>query len=301
MNKRLLFCILSPSLLVSCGNLSPFKTPKFENPNERKWSDVDAGDSEGYEKYGAAGAPGKFVAKFSNNEIEDIHNNVEWAPENPDVNFTPGATGGWKDKQPTWTQDYKVAIQRSRQESKPLLVWFSDSKGSGISKRLAQELFGRSDFERWVKKNFSPLLIDKGSVDPDDSRALELRKKQYYENMVKRFSVKGSPEVLVLDARGEVFARYRGYSKGDGDFYWGRLKVAHAGVMQSYGAWREMMEKKGYRVWHSVEGEKVFAKMLRQTEDTVTLVTPEGKSHKQAKAHFCLLDRNYMRKQAKLP
>ena len=302
MKKTLPYCLLSSSLLVGCGQLGMFKAPEFKNPNERKWENVSKDDVEGYEQYGAAGSPGKFVAKFTNNEIEDIHANVEWAPEDPDTPFNPGLSVGGDTQHYSWTQNYKAAIQRSRKEGKPLLIWFSDSKGSAISKRLSQQLFERSDFEAWMNKKFSPLIVDKGSVTTDDSRALALRKKKYYEAMVKRFSVMGSPEVLVLDSKGNVHARYRGFSKGDAELYWGRLKVAHAGAVASYGAWREKMEEKGYRVWHSVEGEeKVFAKMVSQTEEEISLVTPEGRTQTHAKTHFCLLDRNYMQQQASQP
>lgn len=299
MLKYSISCIVSSSLLVSCGGSGLFYKPQaFQNPNEEELEGVNEDEAKKYEQFGAAGAPGKFEANFSDNDIEDIHQNLEWAPSDPDVKFTPGAAGGWRGKQPTWTQNYKKAIQRSRQEAKPLLIWFSDSKGSAISKRLSSELFGRSDFEDWMKKRFSPLLVDKGSADEDDSDSLEIRKKKYYEMMVKRFSVKGSPEVLILDAEGNVHARYRGFSKGDAEFYWGRMKVAHAGAKQSYGAWREKMEKRGYRMWLSVEGEgKVFAKMVSQTEDKVRLVTPEGKSYNQSKTGLSLLDRQYLEKQ----
>ena len=294
--------VVASLFLGSCASdsLSLFKPPKIVNPNELKEEEVSDELAQGVDALGASGATGRFEATFTNEDVKNIESSIVWAPIDPEEQFQLGVLGTKEDKHKTWTKNYKKAIAAARQQGKPLLIWFSDSRGSAISNRLSNELFSRSDFDSWVRDNFSTLLVDK-AIDTavnDDSRVNRL--KAYYERMTSRFSVKGTPEVLVVDVNGEVHARYRGYTKGEADFYWGRLKIARENAAAAYGGWREKLEKKGYRMWHSLDNQtKVFARMANATEEKVILVTPEGKRYTEEIKLFSQSDQRWVEQHRK--
>lgn len=292
MTKAIIIPIILHSLvLTNCSLL--YKKPKFFNPYESEIEELSEEDAIGV---GALDGGGSFKSKFTTGDISDIHENVVFAPEDPNVAFSP-VQGGVKSKAlSTWTKDYKKAIQEAREEGKPLLIWFSNSRGSSNSALLSEELFANSKFNTWVAQNFSTLLVDKAdTLDVMEDKKVINQRKRYHKQIKERFSVLGTPEVLVLDFNGEVFARYRGYTKGDADFYWGRLKVANQGAKLSYGIWREKMEKKNFRIWHSPDGsKKKFAKLIKVDGEDVTLVTPEGKRFTQPLNSFSSPDRRWV-------
>lgn len=261
--------------LVSCGGLSMFEPPKIKNPAEHKKEMVSDDEALGIAAIGQGSTTGRFETTFTNNEIAEIEKNIEWAPEDPNVPFQTGIS---KNKQyKTWTKNYRKAIAEARNQGKPLLVWFSDSRGSAISNRLSTELFSRADFDTWVRDRFVTLLVDKAHYTNLTSKAKQDKAKRYDLSMRRRFEVKGSPEVLIVNANGDVQSRYRGYTRDTWETYWGKLKQAHEGAKNYYGGWRERMEKKGYRMWHTLGKEKsVFAKMTKRSKDSITLVTPNG-------------------------
>lgn len=282
-------------LLVSCGGLAIFAPPEYKNPADFKTEEISDETAQGVDAIGAAGAEGRFKATFTGSEIQQLENDIRWAPEDPNVKFELGAKN--KEEFKTWTKNYKKAIAESRQSGKPLLIWFSDSKGSAISNRLSDEVFSRSDFDAWVRKNYVTLLVDKAINEAKNNSEHVVRLKKYYEFMSERFSIKGTPEVIVVDVRGDVHARYRGYKKGQSDFYWGRLKVAREGAVLTYGAWREKMEAKGYRLWHALVGDKkIFARMVSQKGERIILVTPEGKKYTEDLVRFSRSDRDWVQR-----
>lgn len=292
MGKVIIIPILLHSLfLTSCSLL--YKKPQFFNPHESGTEELSEEDAMGI---GALDGGGSFKSNFSTGDLSDIHENVVFAPEDPNVAFSP-VQGGVKSKAlSTWTKDYKKAIQEAREEGKPLLIWFSNSRGSTTSALLSEELFANSEFNTWVAQNYSTLLVDKAdTADVMEDKEIINQRKRYHKKITERFSVRGSPEVLVLDFNGEVFARYRGYTKGEANFYWGRLKVANQGAKLSYGIWREKMEKKSYRMWHSTDGfKKKFARLTKVEGENISLVTPEGKRFTQPLNSFSSLDRNWI-------
>lgn len=269
-----------------------FEPPKFKNPHEAGYEQVSDDEAKGIAAIGQAGASGRFDTTFTGNEIADLEKQIEWAPEDPNVPFQVGMVSDEKYK--TWTKNYRTAISESRQTGKPLLIWFSDSKGSVISNRLSTELFSREDFDSWVRGKFVTLLVDKAHF-LTLPKSKQDAAKRYDLKMRKRFGIKGSPEVLVVDFDGQVHGRYRGYTEDTDDFYWGRIKHAQKLAQKRYGSWREGMEKKGYRMWHTIDSEKkVFAKMTAKTVEKVTLVTPNGKRSTMSQTRLSQEDRAWI-------
>lgn len=294
-------CLVSGIGLVglsSCGVL--YKKPQIINPYEQDVQDISEEDAIGV---GALDGGGTFKAKFSKEELSDIYENVVFAPENPEEEFNPISEQAAKSlPAQTWTTSFKTAIQQSRETGHPLLIWFSDSRGSMNSRLLSEELFSKNDFNKWVSSRYSTLLIDKPNANDPNLGKQELYKAQSdYKKLRNRFSVHGTPEVLVIDFSSQVHARYRGYKSGDATFYWGQLKAAHRGAVKTYNRWKNGMEKRGFRMWHSAdEQNKKFAKMLSFSDGIVTLVTPEGKRVEQPLIGFSRLDKKWVTDQQDL-
>ncbi|MCP5535938.1 MAG: thioredoxin family protein [Akkermansiaceae bacterium] len=219
----------------------------------------------------ASGSPGK-AAGITRDE------DIVWAPENPDEAIGGGLEELWKQPEnKTWHMSYKEAAQQSRQTGKPLLIWFTDSAQSPLCRRLSDELFSTSDFESWATSTLVRLRVDTTIPPKERNTDLGVRKSRYVEQLKKRYSVHGHPTVVLLLPSGEVHASYRGYKKGDSDYYWARLKQAVVKAEESYGKWREKYEQRGYRLWTSRDGQKTFAKLYRFQPGSVTLIDPDGK------------------------
>lgn len=90
MVKRLLAPILLHSLfLTSCSLL--YKKPQIFNPNDTGSEEMSEEDAMGI---GAIDGGGSFKSKFTTGDISDIHENVVFAPEDPNVAFSSCARWG---------------------------------------------------------------------------------------------------------------------------------------------------------------------------------------------------------------
>ncbi len=131
-------------------------------------------------------------------------------------------------KKGPWEESETIARQTAAREGKPILIWFTDS--NPLSKALGTELFGTKEFGKWAEDRLVRLRIDSDvSVDDPDisldekvTRQSEI--KAYVKRLKKQYRVLGAPSVLMLNPSGEVIARYRGYKRGDADYFWGLIK-----------------------------------------------------------------------------
>ncbi|MGB2009989.1 MAG: thioredoxin fold domain-containing protein [Akkermansiaceae bacterium] len=206
---------------------------------------------------------------------------IVWAPEDPDEAIDATLEDLWKSPEnKSWHQSYVQATQQSRQKGRALLIWFTDSLYSPTCRHLSEEVFSTPDFEQWAAEHIIRLRVDKRIPGRERSTDLGVRKMKYIEKLINRYGVKGCPTVILLRPGGEVHASYRGYKKGDGEYYWARMKQAVITIDKGYAQWREKYQKRGYRVWTNRDGRQTFAKLYRYRDDMVTLVDPDGKKGK---------------------
>jgi len=203
---------------------------------------------------------------------------VVWAPEDPNKAIGEGLETLWeKPESKLWHKDYKEASRLSESSGKPLLIWFTDTVKSSICRKLNDELFNTKDFDEWAGDNIIRLTIDTHFGTTGLLKDYEIKKLEEIKALKKRFSIMGSPTVLILAPQGSVIEKYRGYKTGDSVYYWGKIRHTVEIAMKKYGQWREKLEKKGYRMWTSRGGVKVFAKLSRYQPGKVTLTQPNGK------------------------
>lgn len=203
---------------------------------------------------------------------------IVWAPENPDEDFGSGMEELWKKPENiAWHISYIEAMRQARETGKPVLVWFTNSARSPLCRALSNELFSNEGFDGWASKRIVRLRIDENIKGESKGENTWTKKQNYIKDLKTKYRVHGHPTVIILSPSGGSIAQYRGYKKGNPDYYWGRLKSSISKAEDDYGAWREKLEKRGYRMWTSRQGRKTFAKLYRFRDSKVTLIDPDGK------------------------
>lgn len=205
-------------------------------------------------------------------------------PDNPDAGIPELSTvlDAASVRRGPWERSEPVARRRAMREGRPLLIWFTDSRNSPMCKALSQELFSTPAFEEWAGNSLVRLKVDSHaqvddpdlSLDEKQTRLIEIERQA--KELKKRFKVLGQPTVLMVNNLGEVIGRYRGYQRGEADYFWGLIRQGEAVFANAYGPWRAGMERKGYREWSDRRGRKVFARLVRYHQGTLDLVEPDG-------------------------
>lgn len=251
---------------------------------------------------GTAVKPGGNVAPqpISITPREDI----AWTDaDNPDAGIPEIENLMAAPKKGPWEESETIARQIAAREGKPILIWFTDSARSPMCKVLSAELFGTKEFGKWAEKRLvrlrvdSNISVDDPSISLDEKITRQSELKAYVKRLKKRYRILGAPSVLMLNPSGEVVSRYRGYRRGDADYYWGLIKQGQAASANAYKSWRQDLENKGYREWEGHRGKKVFAKLVNYSEGTLILIEPGGDRYKTTESKLSSKDRKWIDQQ----
>lgn len=233
-------------------------------------------------------------------------------PDNPDSSLPELATllESAPGRRASWEESESIAKRRAAREGKPVLIWFTDSKTSPMCKAISQELFSTPDFEKWADEKLIRLRVDanvrenpliKGTgVGIEDAMSREVDLSRYVARLKKQYKVLGYPSVLMLNPAGEVIGRYRGYKRGDADYFWGLIKQGEAVSANSHKAWKAGLEKKGYRDWKDRKGRQVFARLLAYSNGWLSLIEPDGTRSRTHEDKLSDEDQQWIRDQKKL-
>lgn len=303
------FChlMLGCLLLPSCSMLGGKK--KLVDPSQVGASGVPPQLRASTAGGGGAGATGSIPPGTLLTPEEDI---VFTDPDNPDANLpelstllasAPGRRGAWEESE-------SIAKLRAAREGKPLLIWFTDSQTSPMCKALSQELFSTPDFNKWAAEKLIRLRVDanvrdhplvkNSDVSIGDAMSREVDLSRHVARLKKQYKVLGHPSVLMLNPSGEVIGRYRGYKRGEADYFWGLIKQGEAVSTNAHQAWKAGLEKKGYREWKDRKDRKVFAKLIAYSNGTLTLIEPDGTRSRTHEDKLSDADQTWIRDQKKL-
>jgi len=236
-----------------------------------------AGNADGSVVTPGGNKPG--VAGLTLTPREDI---VFTNPDDPEAQVPQLADLLAAPKSKIWEESETLARRRASREGKPLLIWFTSSQNSPMCKALNEELFSTGDFEKWAGDKLVRLRVDDAmritdsELSLDEARTREIDVHNYAGELKKRYKVMGHPTLILLNSSGEVIGRYVGYQRGGADFTWGLLKHGESVSTRTYAAWRDGLEKKGYREWQDRHGRKVFAKLVAYAKGELTLIEPDG-------------------------
>ncbi len=221
-------------------------------------------------------------------------------PDNPDAKLPELSTLLTAPKRGPWEISETIAKQRAAREGKPLLIWFTDSTHSPMCKVLSQELFATPAFEQWASEKLIRLRIDtqqqvtESELSLDDKETQLVEIKNYIARLQKHYQAQGFPSVFFLNPNGEVIGRYRGYKRGNAAYFWGQLKHAEAVSSIAYQSWRTNLEHQGYREWQDRKQHKVFAKLTRYANGSLTLIEPDGTRSRTQENRLSDLDRAWL-------
>lgn len=180
-------------------------------------------------------------------------------------------------KREVWMKSETEAKRTAIREGKCVLIWFTDSARSPICKTLSSELFGTAEFGEWARDNTVRLIVDQSALMARGEKYdNEVTAAQYVEQMKKKYKALGAPTVIMLSPKGEVLSKYRGYKKGQGEFFWGQLKQGVNVGTDEYQSWMKKLEKQGYRRWESKQGQTLVARLVSYHKGEMVMVEPDG-------------------------
>jgi len=292
--KPLLICIGNLILLSGCGSLNIGRKPQAlaEIPPHLRASGSAGEETATVIKEGQSieeavmqggGAGGRAFAEAGGSSGFARDEDMVWTDHNNPNAVIPELDQilSVREKPNDWGVSYQQARREASQSGMPLMLWFTNSQSSPRCKTLSEEILGDPEFESWAIENVRRVRLDANIDDSDyglsQKDEIYVKRRDYLENLKKQYGVHGFPTVVLLGSDGEVIAKYRGYKKGEKDFYEGRLKLAVGQARRAHAEWKKKLENKGYRTWRNQKGQPVFAKLVSYRENLVTLVEPDGR------------------------
>ena len=118
-----------------------------------------------------------------------------------------------------FTDDFDAALKKAAAENKTVLALFTGSDWCIWCKRLEGEVLSQKAFSDEVGKTFVPVFLD----FPNDKSLVKEATLKRNRKLAKKYSVRGYPTVLLLDAKGEVLAQ-TGYQRGGPEKYLAHVK-----------------------------------------------------------------------------
>ena len=111
-----------------------------------------------------------------------------------------------------WMDNYDKAIEISKSENKPVLLFFTGSDWCGWCKKLKKEVFDKPEFAEAMGDRFVYVMIDQ----PMKGQSAELDAQK--DRLQKQYGIRGLPAVVIVDSNGRQIAQ-TGYKEGGPDAY----------------------------------------------------------------------------------
>lgn len=127
-----------------------------------------------------------------------------------------------------WETDFAKAAASAGKAKSYLLLDFSGSDWCGWCMRLDGEVFSKSEFKKYAKKNLVCVLVD----FPHQKKQSNLQKEQN-ARLAEKYGINGYPTVIILAPDGELVGR-TGYVEGGAKNYVGQLKKMIADYKQDH-------------------------------------------------------------------
>jgi S1-C subfamily serine protease len=114
-----------------------------------------------------------------------------------------------------WLQDLEEAKQLAAKERKDILVLFDGTDWCGWSKKLARDVFLRSEFSKFVEDKFILVHLDFPENAPAKAKVSNAKRNQ---RISEAFHISGFPSIVLTDAQGLPYA-FETYESGGIDSY----------------------------------------------------------------------------------
>ena len=198
-------------------------------------------------------------------------------------------------KREVWMKSETEAKRTAIREGKCVMIWFTDSSRSPICKTLSEELFGKEEFGDWARDHTVRLIVDQSAMMARGEKYdKEVSAQGYVVEMKKKYKALGAPTVVMLSPKGEVLAKYRGYTKGQAEFFWGQLKHSVNVGEDEYKSWMQKLEKQGYRRWESQQGQTLVARLVSYHKGEMVMVEPDGNRFRTKESSLSRNDQDWI-------
>lgn len=105
-----------------------------------------------------------------------------------------------------WQANFKDALKKSKEENKPVLIYFTGSDWCGPCKILDKNLFHSKKFKDLADKD----LILYEANNPQNKDLVEATRMQENYKLISKYKVKSYPTLVFVNYRGRMI----GYKKG---------------------------------------------------------------------------------------
>lgn len=95
-----------------------------------------------------------------------------------------------------WHTDLNKAIELSKKENKPLMLFFTGSDWCGWCKKLQKEVFTQAEFKKWAQDNVILVEVDFPSASVQQAEELKTQNRM----LQQQFSVMGYPTCWFVKA-----------------------------------------------------------------------------------------------------
>ena len=112
-----------------------------------------------------------------------------------------------------WTTDYNAAVNRSKSESKPIVLFFTGSDWCSWCTKLEREALDTPEFDQLAGNRFVFVKLDFPR-----KRNLPDALSQQNSELQQKYNIRGFPTLVIIDADGNTLGQ-TGYRAGGGTKY----------------------------------------------------------------------------------
>ena len=134
-----------------------------------------------------------------------------------------------------WLTNYEEAVNQSRNQSKPLLLFFTGTGWCPACAKLEEEVFDTGAFAESVGDKFIFMKLD----FPRETGMLNSQTATQNRQLLKKFNVRSFPSVIILEPRHQQQIGITGYRPGGPRQYAAHLSR----IVGDYGSYNQNMQK----------------------------------------------------------
>ncbi len=105
-----------------------------------------------------------------------------------------------------WENNFKIAINKSHEEGKLILMFFTASDWCEPCKQLEKEVFETPEFENYAKENFILFKADY----PRNTDLVDANTRLSNAKLSKNFRQYSFPTILIIDAQNNIYGSRKG-------------------------------------------------------------------------------------------
>ena len=201
-------------------------------------------------------APDGSEAASGNAALTDFASNITQAAQNQHALLK------------NWEKSATDAVEKSREENKPLLV-VAANHDEPSRKMMAQFLLA-SSFTDATEGKYVLLYLD--FDDPETSKS------EFYIAFKNRLHIQGYPSLVVTLPDGREVDRHRGYSDAAGSACLYLVKHAPEKAAKMVEERRRGLQAQGYRTWTDTSGKHIFARLDRVEANQLSFTNEWGQN-----------------------